>query len=245
MGYVLLTAAVTPDPRYGSAISDAGVRLAQYQHALSNWASVAAAKDWSIVLVETTGCSGDEMLGVLGCELRKSVEFLNFSPAAALSERGKGAVEASAIDHALLSLRLPDNATFYKATGRLTLQNAGKLLTKVEASTATVRRTLDGTYCDTRFFATTVGFWRERLSGMEKDVDDESGRYLEHVMANRLRHAEYFQAVDVRRFQERPLLVGVSGTNGVTYGRIGATVREKLLGSIERNLLSKLMKKQL
>lgn len=244
LGYVLLTAAVTPDPRFGSAVFDPQVRLAQYQRALASWVAAATEKGWMVLVVETTGCAVSEIVAGVSVEARKSIEVVHFSPDDSLAQRGKGAIEASAIDHLISTTKIVDSATVYKATGRLILENSSKLLIDIAEEAATVRRTMDGKYCDSRFFGTTAGFWRQRLIGMANEVDDMRGRFLEHVLAHRLRDAEYTHASTIGRFTQRPVLVGVSGTTGSSYRRLDGVVRNRLWSPLEDILVNRFMNKQ-
>jgi hypothetical protein len=246
MGSVLLTAAVTPNPRYSSTIADASVRLSQYQEALAAWSAEAAHVGWKTIVVETTGCSEEELLANLRPQFRDAVSVIPYCPTDNLASRGKGAVEAAAIDHVLglSATTMTRSSTFYKVTGRLLVSNAKKLLFDVRENTAVVRRSMNGVYCDTRFFGTTVGFWRDQMTGMANEVDDAEGRYLEHVMAHRLTDAEYAKAAEVIRFPQRPIIVGRSGTTGSTYGGFGAAARSLLLAPYEKLLADKMMTKQ-
>lgn len=241
LGYVILTAAVTPDPRFGSVLSDPKVRLGQYHNALAYWSKVAEKRDWKVLVVETTGFAAHDL--VTPAEQR--VQALNFHPDDALVRRGKGAIEAAAIDFLLREADVPSSATFYKVTGRLTLANSSQLLTEVADGAALARRTIDGKYCDTRLFATQAAFWREHLGAMAEEVDETCGRYLEHVLAFRLVRAEYLHDVSVERFKRRPILVGISGTTGAHYGKLSGTLKNKLLSPVENAIVERFMKKQI
>ncbi|MFF1382219.1 hypothetical protein ACFVWT_01500 [Arthrobacter sp. NPDC058288] len=231
---ILLTAAVTPDVAFGSSLSDPKERLRQYRSAIDEWSRVADASDCDLVTVETTG-SGDS--------LRDQVRVVDFHAPEDTKQHGKGAVESAALDAAILACGLPDSSTVHKVTGRLTLRNAERLVAPLDNG-ARVRRTLDRTYCDTRFFSTNVKFWQTHLSGMANEVADDSGRYLEHVMAHRLMKAEY-GGTAVQRFPERPMLLGVSGTTGKSYGTLWQRALSPVLLRVEGLLDTRLRLKQI
>lgn len=244
VGYVILTAAVTPDPRYGSSVSDPKTRLAQYQRALVSWTDVAKKLNLTVLVVETTGYAKKELLAPL-VNTGKSVEVIDFTPDASLLSHGKGAVEASAIDYLIAQAKLADSEAIYKATGRLTLSNHAQILKNVEINSAIARRSIDRKYCDSRLFATTAGFWRLNLREMAEEVDEDRGRYLEHVLAHRLNRAEYLHNARIERFAHRPILEGVSGTSGLPYKRVNGAVRSKLVGPIEDIFSNHLLNKQI
>jgi hypothetical protein len=230
---ILLTAAITPDAAFASSLSDPAERLGQYKSALDVWSRVADEMACDLAVVETTG-SGDK--------LRTSVRVLDFTPADDMRQHGKGAIETAAIDAAILACGLSDLSTVHKVTGRLTVRNASNLLAPLSDG-ARVRRTLDRTYCDTRFFSVNVGFWRRHLSAMANEVDDNGDRYLEHVMAHRLAIAEYCGS-EIARFPERPMILGVSGTTGKPYGTLKQQLVSPILLKAESLLASRLRLKQ-
>lgn len=246
MDFVLLTAAVTPAPQFNAALSDPSVRLSQYQEAVASWATQSAQLGWQIVIVETTGCPAPLIAAKVDSSMKSLITVIPFLAGVELISRGKGSVEAAAIDHALTSgaAGISNDSTFYKATGRLVVRNAPQLLTQLPSNTVTVRRSVDGKYCDTRFFGTTVKFWNEHLADMGADVDDNEGRYIEHVLAHRLREAEYRKGSLVRRFGTRPIIDGQSGTTGAKYGRLGSLTRGSLLRPVESFLADRFSSKQ-
>ena len=245
-GIILLTAAVTPNPLYQAAVSDAGIRLGQYQNALANWTRQATRIGWRTAVVETTGFPASGLLEGIPNINQEQISVVSFEPDPEIIARGKGAVEAAAIDAVLTNpgLDLDPSLTLYKSTGRLILRNGDQLLAKIRNNAITIRRSLDRRYCDTRFFGTTVGFWNKQLSGMAEEVDDDGGRYLEHVLAHRILDSEYQGCVTINRFHQRPLIVGQSGTTGSRYGSSQALLKARVLASMENFLAKKLSSKQ-
>lgn len=219
---ILLTAAVTPEASFASSLADPEERLRQYEAAIVCWTKIAYDTGCSLGVVETT--ASGHLLGDVA-------RVLDFTPSEAARERGKGAVEAEALDAALRAFDMDGDSTLHKVTGRLMLRNAAALVRPLPTGVATVRRTLDRSYCDTRFFSASYDVWQKYLTGMAEEVNDSGGRYLEHVMAHRLIEAEY-QGVMVERFAERPLILGASGTTGKAYG----TPRQRLVSPIKKKI---------
>lgn len=224
---ILLTAAVTPDPRFGSAVSDPAERLMEYRKAVQQWQVDAAKAGLAVAVVETSG----------SVALADEAELISYTPTEDQVRRGKGAVEGAALEHALTFLSTERDATVVKVTGRLVVENAVRLLEPVAPNSARVRRTLDRKYCDSRFFATTAGFWADHLAGMGGDVDDAVGRYIEHSLAYRLIAAEFFDSSTVEPFPVRPLIVGQSGASGARYGTGVDRLKGPLLQAAEQVML--------
>lgn len=232
--FILLTAAVTPDPRFGSTVAHPGERLEEYRTAIRHWSSVADGAGFEMAVVETTGSRA----------LANDVKVIDFTPTDAQAARGKGAVEAAALEHALVTLEPARESTVVKVTGRLVVENAERLIAPVAENVARVRRTLDRRYCDSRFFLTTAGFWTDHLTDMGEDVDDSAGRYLEHSLAHRLIRSEFFGHAQVELFPVRPVFSGRSGTNGNRYGTMRDRFSSPLIGAAEHVLAQKLGSKQ-
>lgn len=210
--WIVATAAVRPSPGVRTLLTDPEVRARHYRQAIGHWRHVSARVGASLAVVETTGADPATLVDP------GPVTVTSFAPAPELVGRGKGAIEAAAIEHVVSVLGIPEDDTICKITGRLVVENATDLVRPVGENSAIVRRTLDRRYCDTRFFLTSGGLWRGRLSGMGRDVDDHAGRYLEHVVAHRLAVAEYESGTVVGRFAAPPVFRGVSGTSGARYG---------------------------
>jgi hypothetical protein len=232
--FILLTAAVTPDPRFGSTVAHPGERLEEYRTAIRRWSTVADGAGFEMAVVETTGSRA----------LANDVKVIDFTPTDAQAARGKGAVEAAALEHALVALEPRRESTIVKVTGRLVIENAHRLVVPIAENVAVVRRTLDRRYCDSRFFLTTAGFWTDHLADMGRDVDDSAGRYLEHSLAHRLIRSEFLDQTRVEQFPIRPLFSGRSGTNGNRYGTVRDRLSSPLMGAAEHALAHRLGSKQ-
>lgn len=232
---ILLTAAIDPDPRFGSVVSAPEERLLQYRSAITYWSGVAKDLGYMLAVVETTGSS----------LLDRKVPVISFAATDTLVAQGKGAVEAAALDYALSVSALDPGATVAKVTGRLIVRNASQLLDPIAENAVRARRTLDRKYCDSRFFVASAGFWKDHLWGMAEEVKDCEGRYLEHALAHRLNNAEYLSGARVEKFPRRPLFIGTSGTNGKRYGSMVDRMMSPPIGAAERILSAQLTRKQI
>lgn len=245
MDFVLLTAAVTPNSNFQTAVANSEIRLEQYQNSTAAWTKVATDLGWHTIVVETTGCAESLLLQKIPVSERRNITVVPFEAHQDLLLHGKGGVEAAAMDHVISSDIIPfATSTFFKTTGRLRVDNARRLLRKLPEDKILVRRTMDRRFCDTRFFGTTKAFWHAYLTGMGTEVIDKQGRYLEHVLAYRLAVAEYESNARADRFSERPQIIGSSGSTGIAYNGLNALVRGRLLDPLEDLLANRLGSKQ-
>jgi hypothetical protein len=225
----MLTAALTPTVTQRVTVAAPEERAREYAAALTRWAGTARRLGLRLVVVETTGAPR-EALWPAGVEGR----HLSFVADPADSARGKGAVEAAAIEHALAHAPELRTGTAYKCTGRLWVANAADLLVALPPATARIRRTLDWTWVDSRLVGASVDLWRGALAGMGAEVDDRAGHYLEHALADRLRRAWATDGAAVQRLGRRPVYVGRSGSTGIDY----RSPRERLKGAVLQPLES-------
>jgi len=222
---VILTAAVTPHPDFAVALSDPSTRSAQYRLTAAKWGEIADNVGGKLVIIETTGADPQQVLPRGSC-----AELVAYSPQPDDIKRGKGAVEARALDDYLEHAAMPPETTFYKCTGRIWIHNAPRLVQPLKVGEIAIRRRIDGLWADTRFFGTTLEVWRRHLTGMADQVYDDEDVHLEHVMARRLLLGLGHDELKVRRLPAHPEWEGMSGTSGVAY-----RTRRTSLGSRIRN----------
>ncbi|MCI7455845.1 hypothetical protein [Actinomyces urogenitalis] len=214
---ILLSAAISPRQEYIDAtrtsvptrLTDPEIRLAQYLEAVSVWTAHARSHGAKVVVVETSGTRTDE--------LSRQCELIGYEPSARQVAGGRGAIEAAALDYALEVLDPPEDAMLIKATGRLIVPNAFHAASGLSRGVVRARGKADRTFYDSRLIVTDVGTWRRNLTGMGQQVADESGRWLERVLAMRLMEAEVLGKLTVERFPVIPEFVGSSGTTGKRY----------------------------
>jgi hypothetical protein len=241
--WVLLTAAVSPATAIRVAVSDVRERQAQYRLAFSWWSAFCAKNSYRLLVVETSGADAETVLPT-----NADVSWLSYDAVSGLAERGKGAIESAALDHALAHLATQDQSsrTVHKVTGRLRISNADKVLRSHSVGEISIRRTIDRRYVDTRLLSFTIYDWQNNFREMYSEVEDPKGRYLEHVFARRLAEAEYARRLRVSAFRSRPMVEGVSGSTGARYGkgRNLSAALNLLMDPIEKTMLTRLSDKQ-
>jgi hypothetical protein len=227
---VLLTAAVRPDPRFTVALADPDARLRQYVASVREWLRFGEQTGARVVVVETSRSA--ELLNQVPA--LRQLEVIEFEPSDQMADRGKGAVEAGAIDHALAGLANEGVRTITKVTGRLGIVDASRTLPPLAANSVMVRRTLDRRFVDARLIHATVDVWTDSLRGMAGAVNEVAGTYIEHVVGLRLVQAEFERGTDVLRFPKRPRFRGQSGTTGSQYNRLDSAIRIAVMERAER-----------
>jgi hypothetical protein len=217
---ILLTAAITPVQSFKGSLRDPQERLRQYRTALTSWTSVADHLHARVVVVETTGADLSSLVDPVPLGQRERILVLPYTPSLTAIQNGIGAIEAEALDEAMLTLATRENvnALVAKVTGRLQVHNAVQLLTAHDNTTFLARRSLNRQYVDSRFFQVPLALWNSYMTGLASEVSDLEGRYFEHAIAHRLILGEYEGRLRVLPFPQRPIVEGVSGTTGKRYG---------------------------
>jgi hypothetical protein len=242
---VMLTATVAPNTTNDLAVADIDVRLTQYRRALSEWSDVSRDLPLKMVIVETSGATPSDLLSGTPRWFARGTSVINYEPTPDQIDRGKGAMEFGAIDHALRILDEVDAVdTVYKLTGRYCLPNARRILVSIPPRTILLRGKLDGSWIDSRFIGSTKEVWQSTLLPAADLSDDRSNRWIEKCLASAVASKAHIQELSVLPFSERPHLVGVSGSTGISYGSMRERVRARLLQSVEANLIRLASKKQ-
>ncbi len=236
--WLVLTATVCPHADSGVAVADPERRRRQYAAALAQWARRFTAPSTRIVVAENSVGDPDRLQQLLDPNRHHpQVEYLCCGHRAATG--AKGAAEAALLDDTIerLTRRAGGPAAqdlMVKITGRLWVSNAAKVLPPVHHGRQVfVRRTLDGSYVDTRLLAATVSVWRHELAGMADQVEEPTGVFLEHIVAARLARGAATGALSVAGFNRRPRFRGVSGTSGSRYGGLVERARVAVGAPVE------------
>lgn len=133
-------------------------------------------------------------------------------PVSTARERGKGYQEFEMLDAWLASEPAPPRR-WIKITGRYLYLNFGALLADCRQSAA--RMIIDQCPRSGKargyLFCVETEFYRERLTGIFRECDDEAGEWVEHALYRRLAG---LPASDVRLFAEEPRLQAISGSTG-------------------------------
>src|SRR5438477_5223439 len=128
------------------------MRLQQYSYSIAAWQKETSARGWRLAVVETSESLG-QLRESVGLE-SEDLTMLGYRPTAAELARGKGAVEASALDEVFQALNdtFEEDEAVFKVTGRLTIANLARCIASLPARTVMVRSTPDYSRVDTRLF---------------------------------------------------------------------------------------------
>jgi hypothetical protein len=233
---LLLTAAVSPSSDVPFTALDPAVRLELYQKAFSKWEHIATTSAMKLCILETTGSS----LADFKFANPQEIMFISHIPPARLHPRGKGALEAHALDVGFDTIGKifgPD-VTVHKITGRLAIPNWASIFEMQSPSSLRIRRSLDRSTCDTRVFSTTPGSWQRHFRKCDQVVDDNAGIYLEHAIGHRSIVAEFNDPTfHLDRFARIPRVNGISGSSGKKYGGLSKDGLSNALSHIEQFVL--------
>lgn len=245
MNMVLLTATVTPNVSEHLVVSDPHVRLRHYQDSVKEWHRALAPSGFDIAIVETSGATRGDILSKLSGPEQSNIAFFNYQPSLHQIERGKGAIEMAAIQHAITEHGgLAPESTIYKCTGRLPLINVNDCIGALSPMSVRARMTLDRSWVDTRLFGATMQVWKDLLFDSADRVDDNRGIYFERVVAARFSAGIALNEIRLSRFASRPLFSGVSGTSGNRYSPARSRLKSIVLGSFETGLARLATRKQ-
>lgn len=223
----MLTMTVNVHEPTGLALSDSTIRRSQYRTSIARWCQLLDHPQDRLVLAENSGADMQGVFGDAYSSLGGRCHVLECPPPTRESvARGKGAMEAEMIDYVVARLPLSQQDLVTKVTGRLLVVNFGRIHPRdLEPASAVVRGPLGGGYVDTRVLSAHAVVWQQCLAGMNADVDDREGIYLEHVVSDRLNRADRLGQAHIRRFRSRPKLIGSSGTSGNSYSSVSARGR--------------------
>ncbi len=194
---VVLTSTFRPDPRSATVLYDEPARVRQYATTL-DWVTKNRFGHPGVVLVENSGAES----AVIGERVRRLqsrgllVEFHQLNEAIPGPFRGKGWGEGRMLEQVLeTSPLLGHHDAFVKITGRLRIVNLRRLSAEIQhlrhriPSLAFVAQSYvmqPHPFAQIQFFWARRDFFRVHLADAYRSVDDDSGRYLEHALADRL-----------------------------------------------------------
>ncbi len=225
MTVVILTATVTPNSLKQLRIVDPAERLRQYRLSIKAWSLLPQDVVSQLIVVETSGADGAELLGEVPANRRSNVTVHSYSPSPGEIRLGKGAMEWGAIRHVLTSEpEIESTATIYKATGRLRLANAARIVEPVPETACRVRMMADRSWADTRLMGASRQIWEGTILPASNQVDDEAGSYIERACAAELSYAAALGRTSILRFARKPLFIGASGSNGRRYTSRGGHI---------------------
>jgi hypothetical protein len=199
-------------------ITDLQERLQQYldslEYAINHYSEVN-----HIVFCENTNYQHDfSDLQKKAEQNGKTLEILTFSgDYEKIQQKGKGYGEGEIIKYALENSKiLAQSDCFYKLTGRLMVENMGKIIRSTKSENAFVFSSLFEKkercfYAKTAFYKVSTEFYKQNLLNAYLEVDDTQHRYLEHVFYEKL------LKFPIKSFIAYPNLAGISGTSGTSY----------------------------
>jgi hypothetical protein len=233
---LLLTAAVDPAGCAFTERSDLRLRLGDYRAALTRWIEhgplerivLCDGSDWKM----TDFAAQEELARARG----RSLELLSFAGQGYDRALGKGYGEIGIIAHALARSRLLADATHvFKATGRYFVTNARPFVAAVarrpELEVMCDLRE-DLRVADSRWFAATPRFLRERLAPLQKLCDDSKGFFLEHALARAVHAAMGEGAL----WALPPAYIRVEGVSGTVGRGRGLEVGKRLRFPVKRKM---------
>ena len=218
-GLLVLTAAIDPRGCPDVHRSDPALRENDYIDALGRWITLMKGVCFRILFIENSGID----LRSFRSRIQHSgnVDIIQYTEASDVIAKGKGNAEGRIIER--IAEYLEESAhsgVVAKCTGRLWVNNFDACVKDLRPPEPffrlTIRRNLD--IADSRFFICDCSTWQKYLRGMDNEVDEPSGVFLEHVLARRALRA-IGDGVPFRPFRRLPRIQGVSATTGHNYTR--------------------------
>lgn len=159
----------------------------------------------------------------------KNIILIKFPVSNKFSE-GKGFQEFEMLDNSIERLS-SQYEIFVKITGRYKVLNIKKLLTQnLKYFIGDSHKKMAVT--QTNIFITTGAFYKQYIKGLYLKVNDAEGRFIEHIVYNKIRDEKLFNQVDL--FSENPLITGFSGSYGGTLNR---NKYKLIIRNLERKML--------
>lgn len=215
MTTLLITSAIQPMTALYMSVTDPARRLLAVRGAIYRWIDRWDIRNVVIVDGSNRKPLNDDDLALFG-QLGVRVEQIAYAQSLDKLQRyGKGYGESEAMDLAVdSSALLKEAGSFYKITGKQFVENFREIEAVLQAHD--VRAIFyrvgirDQVFprIDTRFFYTSLDFYRDCLRGAWAQIDDMQGRPIEKV---------YFDLVSARlrsASTHRPIVSGLAGGTG-------------------------------
>lgn len=218
---VVLTATIRVDERVPSvSVRSIDGRMRQYVSAIESWQKASRQANYRLIVSENSGMS-EELRMSLGC----SVEVVQSRiPSAAELHLGKGYCEALSLSQLLPSLG--ENSFIVKCSGRSSLANAARLLSRLDQGISVlVEPTLDLGWIDSRLFAGDKQFFVRLTERALAQIDEKRGVYLEHILAREVASG-VLEGATTRILPLTPVFQGSSGTSGVGFNSLSRKFSE-------------------
>ena len=199
------------------ALSNEEERLKQYLDSVSFFIYGTAIK--KVVFCENSNSPSKEFitLQIEAQKLGKQFEFLSFQgDDDMVTKRGKGYGEGQIIEYVLMNSRIAQEEDYFvKLTGRLKLDNADKIFSKVKQNKGYINKSIISgkEVTDTRLYAMPIRWFKDYFMQAYKLVDDKHDYYLEHVYADIIRKNKLV----FQNFPVYPRITGIAGSSGQVY----------------------------
>lgn len=229
---LIITATITPNSNF-VVQSDALARRNEYLEVLKYYSSNFSG---DIYFVENSAFDFEKDEGFQTLTKQENVFILNF-PKSNAFKKGKGYQEFEVLDKVLSQLE-NKYEEFIKVSGRYLTTNFKELITQ-ENSGIVIDRHQKKKVAITSFFRCKMDFYQKEIRGCFKNVNDDKGIFIEHVIYDELKNVS---KVKIDLFVKTPIYKGVSGSYGGSLNR--HPLKTKLI-NIERLLLRKKGEKEL
>lgn len=218
-GLLVLTAAIDPRGCPNVRRSDPALRERDYVDALRRWTALTNGTSFRTLFIENSGTDLRSFRSRI--QDNADVDIVQYTEASDVIAKGKGNAEGRIIERIAEYLEESvHSGVVAKCTGRLWVNNFDACVKDLRPSEhffrVTIRRSLD--LADSRFFICDPATWRKYLRGMDNEVDEPSGVFLEHVLARRALQA-IGDGIPFRPFSRLPRIQGVSATTDHPYTR--------------------------
>lgn len=221
---ILLTSAIRPVAGF-TVLQDSAARLDATIQSIHKWIELGARK---IVICDGSGFLLDDYVrSAIQDHPEVTVECLAFQNDARLvSLKGKGFGEGQIVSYALeKSVLIKESDRFAKCTSKIWVENFSQIPTAVSADfLADVAGFWKPVRLDTRFYVTSIDFYRRWLIDAHEEVDDGKGYFLEHAFLDRVIRSGVKGWIAVPSFRA----VGLSGTAGIFQqrGKLKSFIRD-------------------
>ncbi|MCE3228426.1 MAG: hypothetical protein K0S32_2977 [Bacteroidetes bacterium] len=208
---ILLTGTIVPNSIFTN-YNNPQTRLADYIKAIKFYRSRFPNDDIYFIENSEFDLNGDEAFQDLRRE--NYFEVIRFPKSDKFNE-GKGYQEFEMVDKAVDILK-EKYSSFIKITGRYIVENISRI-TRGKCKGLIVDLNKRQQYAQTYLLWFTTDFYLENIKGEYKNVNDEQGRHIEHVVYQKIKNKNLFSSCSL--FKRTPLTSGTTGSYGISLKR--------------------------
>jgi len=227
---ILLTGTIIPNSIY-THHADAHTRLKEYLFAIEFYSKLFKSDD--IYFLENSDFDLAQNADYLKLKETVAIQLIKFKRSDKFNE-GKGYQEFEMIDQAVELLK-DTYDSFIKITGRYLISNAFKI-TDFECKGMVIDLNRRQRYSQTYILYFTTQFYLEHIKNQYKLVNDQQGRFIEHVMYDKIASENLFKQCSL--FIKKPLLSGITGSYGTVMKRNYFRVKARNVERFFYNLLN-------